>query len=232
MSIETVNALAIIDVETCFFPASESIRLGLPGFGELPVAGAEVIVPRINRLTRAIGKSATKGIVAATLDQHPEETAHFSDTPNFVDTWPHHGREGTPGAMLHPELTVAQHPELATVFIKGDKPCATPEEDTSYTGALAYDPKTGLFLPEFLRNHDPSTVYVAGLALGDGEKRPLCVDSTACDLHEMGFNVVLVTDAVEAVLSENRELCLSNLAKLGIRLVTTEQAVGEIMGGQ
>lgn len=214
---QTRNALIAVDVQNDFID------------GSLAVGGSEAIIEKLNRLTLALSQNASN-LIATTQDWHPGQTAHFADQPNFVNTWPVHCVGGTPGAELRPDLLVARQPDLATRFIKGDVACTSPEDDTSYTGALAYDPITGTTLPEFLRRHNPDTVYVAGLALGDGDQHPLCVDSTARDLHDDGFNIALVTDATETVLPENRELCFRNMARRGIRLLTTDEAVLEITG--
>ncbi|RYF28484.1 MAG: isochorismatase family protein [Chloroflexi bacterium] len=115
-------------------------------------------------------------------------------------------------------------------FMPASEACLSPEDDTSYTGALAYDPTTGLLLPDWLRQNNRDTTYVAGVALGDGDEHMLCVDSTAIDLHRQGFNVTLVSDATEAVMPANRELCLRNLAARGISIVTTEQAIAAVRG--
>lgn len=217
------NALIIVDAQRGFMPGSEGERLQLDGFGELGVEGGETIVSPINELTTLFGKYGM--LIATTQDFHPAKTAHFSDNPNFVNTWPVHCVGGTPGAELHPELSVSQNPETATRFIKGDTPCESPEDDDSYTGVLAYDPTTGTTLPDWLRSNDRKNLYVTGLALGDGEDNKLCVDSTAVDLHEQGFNVTVITDATEAVLAENKEVCFRNLGKRGITLLTTAEVV-------
>ncbi len=221
------EALVIVDAQRGFMPAIEGERLGLAGFGELGVDGGELIVDKINALTRSMGEKAS-GLIATTQDWHPLDTAHISQTPNFIDTWPVHCIADTPGAELHPDLLVAQDPTRAERFIKGDKACATPEADDSYTGALAYNPETGMRLPDWLRQVGATTIYVAGLALGDGNEHPLCVDSTARDLHEQGFNVSLITDAAEAVVAENRTKCFKNLAARGIRLMTTDEVLMEL----
>ncbi len=214
------QALVIVDAQRCFMPAEEGVRLNVPGFGELGVEGGQNIVAPLNQLTDAFNRSGLP--VFTTQDQHPEETAHFSAEPNFVNTWPKHGRAGTPGGELHPDLLVAQDPWRATRTIKGDVVAQGPEDDTSYTGALAHD-KDGELLPDALRRLKVTAVTVGGLALGDGAENKLCVDSTAVDLFKQGFEVTVVTDAVEAVLPENRAKCLRNLAKLGLKLATTAE---------
>lgn len=223
------EALVIVDTQRGFMPASEGERLQLSGFGELGVDGGEYIVERINRLTAAL--SATAGnLIATTQDWHPVHTAHFATEPNYIDTWPSHCVANTDGAELHPDLLVAQQPELATRFIKGTEACTSPADDDSYTGALAMNPETGLLLPDYLQQHRVRRVYVAGLALGDGDEHPLCVDSTARDLKKQGFEVTLVTDAAEAVFPANRATCFANLGRLGVNLATTEELLTVLKG--
>lgn len=219
-------ALVNVDAQRCFMPAEEGLRLGVPGFGELGVTGGENVVAPLNELADVFEQFEQP--IVYTRDQHPEETAHFADEPNFVNTWPKHGRAGTPGGELHPELRIAREPHLAQGFIKGDVVATSPEDDTSYTGALAHDPETGERLPDALRRKEVAAVYVGGLALGDGLENKLCVDSTAVDLLHEGFEVTVVTDAVEAVLPENREACFKNMGELGIRLMTTQEVKAEV----
>jgi nicotinamidase/pyrazinamidase len=224
------QAFIIVDAERCFYPATEGDRLGIEGFGALGVTGAEPTVARINEMTE---EALTLGIdIVHTLDKHPAATAHFSDTPNYVDTWPVHGVDGTSGSVLHPELTIAKFPEASTEFIKGDKVAETPEDDDSYTGALAHKRGEAELLPAYLRRRGVAAVIIGGLAIGDGDKNPLCVDSTAIDFKRLGFDVTVMTDATEAVLPQNRELCFKNLGSLGIRLMTTAEAIAAVRAVQ
>ncbi len=227
-----MNAASIlVDPNRCFYEKEENVRLNLEGFGELAVTGASRINGNLNKLTLASWEADVPVIV--TSEAHPDSpddywgddvTAHFSPDPNFVDTWTKHGRDGTPGAMLHPELLVAQFPERAELFIKGDVVAASPAEDTSYTGALAHKRGETELLPDYLERRGIAALYVAGLALGNKE-HPLCVDSTAIDFAKRGFDVTVLTDAVEAVFPENRAISFANMANHGIKLATTQEAL-------
>jgi nicotinamidase/pyrazinamidase len=208
------RALAIIDGQNDFIDGS----LAVPG-GKRPIEA-------INKLTRAYIHYSM--LIATTQDKHPKETAHFSDEPNYVDTWPVHCVAGTRGAELHPDLEVAKHSALARRFIKGTEACESPADDNSYSGVFAHNPETGLYLPEWLDQHDIEEVDVVGYAIGDGDEHPHCVDSTAIGLSERGYRVNVITDAVEEVLPENRAKCFRNLARKGIRLLTLDQALQEI----
>ncbi|MDB5187312.1 MAG: isochorismatase hydrolase, nicotinamidase/pyrazinamidase [Candidatus Saccharibacteria bacterium] len=219
------RALIIVDVQRGFMPATEGERLHAEGFGELGVNGGELIVDKINQLSERFADRTYP--IATTQDYHPAQTAHFSQEPNYINTWPVHCVGGTPGAELHPGLRVVNDID-AEHFIKGDTTCTSPEEDTSYTGALAYQPTTGTTLPQWLREQEVTDIYVTGLALGDGGDNKLCVDSTAADLLSQGFDVTLITDATEAVFSKNRELCFRQLGLRGIRMATTAAILQEL----
>lgn len=220
------EALLIIDMQRGFMPASEGDRLSLPGFGELPVTGGELLIPHINELTVAFN-GLHLGRVESTRDAHPRVTAHFSDEPDYESTWPAHCIFGTPGSELHPDLLIRKQ-GLSVDYLKGMEACLSPEDDDSYSGALARSPYTGKTLPEGLRDNGINHVTITGVALGDGAEHKLCVDSTAVDLYELGFDVTVVTDATEAVLPGNKELCFRNLGDMGIRLATTKEVLSYV----
>jgi nicotinamidase/pyrazinamidase len=219
------KALLIIDAQRGFMPAEEGVRTAMRGFGELPVPDGQAVVAPLNKLT--LDFLDHRQTVVTTQDWHPAETAHFSNNPNYVDSWPSHCVAGTPGASLHPELLAAK--AVSAHFYKGDVAAKTPDDDTSYTGALAHAASDEtLLLPDYLEARGVRRVYIGGLALGDGDKHPLCVDSTAIDLYRKRFDVAVLTDAVEAVLPENRDKCFQKLGELGIRLITTQEAAVEV----
>ena len=220
------KAFIIVDGERCFYPESEGARLNKLGFGALGVTGAEAVTHPLNQMTKAAQELGIE--IVHTLDKHPDQTAHFSVSPNYVNTWPKHGVDGTDGSLLHPNLLVAKLPHISTEFIKGDVAAISPEDDTSYTGALAHQRGNTEVLPDYLRRHGVTAVIIGGLAIGDGDKNPLCVDSTAIDFNRLGFDVTVLTDATEAVLPQNRELCFKNLGNAGIRLVTAAEAMADV----
>ena len=55
--------------------------------------------------------------VVATQDFHVDPGAHFSATPDYVDSWPAHCVAGTAGAQFHPELDTSRVEEI---FRKGE----------------------------------------------------------------------------------------------------------------
>lgn len=206
-------------------PLSEGERLEQEGFGELGVPNGQNIVPYLNTLTKEFQANDLQ--VYTTQDWHPAQTAHFSESPDYTTTWPVHCVADTPGAQLHPDLLVAGSSNPALHFKKGMVAAETPADDTSYTGYLA-ESIYGTSLPDTLRARVTTKLYIGGLALGDGAEHPLCVDSTARDFNAHGYEVTVITDAAEAVVAHNKELCFKNLGKLGVRLMNTAEVLQEI----
>jgi hypothetical protein len=102
--------------------------------------------------------------VVATRDHHIDPGIHFSEHPDYVDTWPPHCRAGTPGAAFHPDLDVAA---IEAVFDKGSHAAA-------YSGFEGAEPG-GVDLRSWLTSRGVDTVDVVGIATttasGDGAGR-------------------------------------------------------------
>ena len=95
-----MTALIVVDVQNDFCEG-----------GSLAVAGGAAIAAAIPELYGSYSH------VVATRDYHIDPGAHFSETPDFVDSWPVHCRAGTAGASFHPSLDVAG---IQAVFSKGE----------------------------------------------------------------------------------------------------------------
>ena len=71
--------------------------------------------------------------IVATQDGHVDPGAHFSEAPDFKDTWPPHCVAGTQGAELHPELDTEHiqayfHKGLYTAAYSGFEGLLAPED--------------------------------------------------------------------------------------------------------
>src|SRR3712207_2384565 len=95
------RALLVVDVQNDFCEG-----------GSLAVAGGAAVAAAIS----AHVASSSYDHVVATRDYHVDPGSHFSETPDFVDSWPVHCVAGTPGASFHPELDVTA---VEAVFSKG-----------------------------------------------------------------------------------------------------------------
>ncbi len=95
--------------------------------------------------------------MVASKDHHIDPAAHFSDEPDYVDTWPAHCVAGTAGAEFHAALDTDR---IEAVFTKG-------EHAAAYSG---FDGRAGgIGLAAWLRMRDVSEVDIVGLT-----SRPLC----------------------------------------------------------
>jgi nicotinamidase/pyrazinamidase len=152
---------------------------------ELPVPGAEAVIPVINRIL-----SGPIARAVATQDwHHPRHSSFASQHPgrqpyDLLDgqvLWPDHGVQATPGAAIHPGLDQSK---IVLVVRKGFR-----RHIDSYSGFRENDRSTGTGLAEWLRAVGVSRVFVCGVT------RPYCVDWTAEDAAALGFETWLVEDA-------------------------------------
>lgn len=161
------TALIVVDVQNDFCEG-----------GSLAVAGGAAVAAQIADLL-ASGAYAT---VVATRDHHIDPGSHFSDTPDFVDSWPRHCVVGTPGELLHAPLEPAM---FAETFFKGEYAAAY----SGFEGASA----SGVDLADWLRAAGIDTVDVCGIATDH------CVRATALDAAREGFAVRVLEGLTAAV---------------------------------
>ncbi|RZS34071.1 nicotinamidase/pyrazinamidase [Herbihabitans rhizosphaerae] len=180
------RALIVVDVQNDFCEG-----------GSLPVTGGAEVAAAISRHKESGGYDA----VVATRDYHIDPGAHFSETPNFVDSWPVHCVVGTPGASFHPELDVAN---LAAVFSKGRHEAAY----SGFEGASA----DGAPLADWLRDNGIDTVDVVGIATDH------CVRATALDAAREGFATTVLLDLTAGVAQSTVDKALADFADAGVTL--------------
>lgn len=237
MNNKKTAALGIIDAQRGFMPAHEGERLGLGGFGELPVPDGETIVPALNKLLLS---DVCPDFVFTTQDWHPIDTAHFSEEPNFTTTWPVHCVASTLGARIHP---LVELPENVVQYKKGQEKLVDGKDDTSYSGWNATRTESHMYrggLETFdntlvrsdkwreftTREPEGTTIYLGGLALD------YCVKATAIDIFEnTGLDVVILTDATKPVAEETGQLAIEQMMELGIRFITVDEAIAELREG-
>ena len=76
-----------------------------------------------------------------------------------------------------------------------------------------------------LRERHAEQVMVCGI------EAHICVSQTAHDLLQLGYQVHLLSDAMTARLSRNREVALQKLVRSGALLSSLEMAMFELCGG-
>ena len=168
MSDTADRTLVVVDVQNDFCEG-----------GALAVTGGVAVAERVADLLA--GRHGYRHVVA-TRDHHVDPGAHFSDSPDFRDTWPPHCVAGTPGALLRPELADAS---FDAVFDKGAYTAA-------YSGFEGAD-AAGTALGDWLRRHDVRAIDVLGIATDH------CVRATVEDAVAAGLDVRVLLDHTAAV---------------------------------
>lgn len=182
------SALIVVDVQNDF---TEGGALGVTG-------GAQVAAD----VTAYVADHASAyDFIVATRDMHIDPGAHFSDNPDFVDSWPVHCVVGTGGAEFHPDLQLTR---VDAVFDKGNY-------EAAYSG---FEGSTdGVPLDEWLRERGVERVDVVGIATD------YCVRATALDAVREGLRTRVLVDLTAGVAPESTERALSEFADAGITVV-------------
>lgn len=174
------KALIVVDVQNDFCEG-----------GSLAVTGGAAVAAAISR---HIASSAYDHVVA-TRDYHVDPGAHFSETPDFIDSWPVHCVAGTPGASFHPELDVSA---VEQVFSKGRFAAA-------YSGFEAENDLAG-----WLTDKGVTEVDVVGIATDH------CVRATALDAQRNGFRTTVLVELTAAVAPTTRDAAVEELLAAGV----------------
>lgn len=185
------RALLVVDVQPTFCEG-----------GALAVAGG-------NDVARAIAEYAAAhrdeyALVVTTQDWHVDPGAHFSETPDFVDTWPPHGVAGTTEAELHPALS-----ELGP-----DASVRKGAYAAAYSGFEGVDGE-GRPLAQILEAAGIAAVDVVGIAESH------CVKATALDALELGLATRVFTDLTVPVTPELGAAARDEMRAAGVELAAS-----------
>ncbi|MBB2955026.1 nicotinamidase/pyrazinamidase [Bifidobacterium commune] len=198
------KALIIVDVQPTFCEG-----------GELGVDGGSAVADRIAQYVNTRGDDYV--YIATTQDWHIEPGSHFSERPDFVDSWPKHGVAGTVNAELMPQIAALG---LSHHFKKG-------QYASAYSGFEGIEDNTaniqtreefvamqreGRTLARSLQDAGVDHVDVVGLAESH------CVKKTALDAMKLGYAVTVFEDMTEPV-SESQGIDARNeMSEAGIEL--------------
>jgi nicotinamidase/pyrazinamidase len=183
-----MRALIIVDVQNDFCEG-----------GSLAVTGGAAVARAIS--ARLAG-GHDYGHVVATRDFHIDPGSHFSDHPDYADSWPPHCVAGSAGADFHPDLDTST---VSAVFLKGAHAAA-------YSGFEGAD-ESGTLLADWLRSRDVDAVDVVGIATD------YCVRATAADATRGGFTTRVLLDLTAGVAPESTATALTELRSAGVELV-------------
>ncbi len=187
------RALIVVDLQNDFCEG-----------GSLAVAGGAQAASDISAY---LAGKPPYDLVVATRDAHIDPGDHFSDTPDFVDSWPPHCVVGTPGQDFHPGLTFR---DFDGVFDKGNY-------EAAYSGFEGSNAE-GRGLDEFLAESGVTDVDVCGIATD------YCVRATAQDAAMLGYVTTVLTDLTAAVAPERLDAAYEALADSGVALSTSNES--------
>ena len=193
-SAEDHRALIIVDVQPTF---CEGGALGVKGGN----ATANAIAGFVDTYRSHYALTVT------TQDWHIHPGAHWSDHPDYVDSWPVHGKAGTPEAELHPVIK-ALHPDLSVK--KGQYTAA-------YSGFEGTTPD-GEKLKDALRDHGITELDIVGIATD------YCVKQTALDARRLGYPVRMIADLTAPVAKDGYGKALDEIGKAGADVIDSADA--------
>lgn len=180
-----MKALIIVDVQNDFCEG-----------GSLAVTGGTDVARNISAL---LANQTDYAHVVATKDFHIDPGDHFSDNPDFVNSWPRHCVVGTTGADFHPQFS---SDAVEAVFTKGEYAAA-------YSGFEGTD-ENGTSLAEWLRQRGVDEVDVVGIATD------YCVRATASDAAANGFTTRVLLDLTAGVAAESTAKAVEDLRVAGV----------------
>ena len=196
-----MNALIIVDVQNDFLPG-----------GALAVKDGDLVIPVINKLQSHFE------LVVATQDWHPADHKSFASMhpgkklfdeimldglPQVL--WPDHCVQETEGAQFSSLLSTKK---IEAILRKGmDK------NIDSYSGFFDNGKKKATGMGGYLKGRGATAIYVCGLA-GD-----YCVNFTAVDGLELGFESTIITDATFPIDEQNFKKAMEIFISKGGRLI-------------
>lgn len=193
MTAETHRALVLVDLQNDFCEG-----------GSLAVAGGADVAARISEFVTA--HALDYAAVVATADWHHDPGSHFSEHPDYVDSWPPHCRIGTSGADFHPAAAVAIA-AAGAVFRKG-------RDAAAYSGFEGYaaEPGQQVGLAAWLRQREIGALDVVGIATDH------CVRATALDAAAAGLLTRVLLGLTAGVGRDTTDRALVQLAAAGVQL--------------
>lgn len=210
-----MHALIIVDVQQDFCEG-----------GTLAVEGGAQTAALITEYMNQCGDKYH--VVATTRDWHIDPGPHFSETPDYENTWPIHCVAGSPGAELHENLDTE---EIVAEFLKGqyndgysgfDGVLGEPDSVRSQDGmagpygataaAAAATGDNSITMDDWLREHNVERITVVGIATDH------CVRATAIDASDAGYEVRVLTNLTVGVSEDSIDAALDEMEDAGVML--------------
>jgi len=192
------RALFIIDVQNDF---TEGGALGVAGGNAVAAGITALLAEHPDRYAH----------VFASRDWHDafnDNGGHFSDTPDYVDTWPSHCVAGTPGAEYNPALDTS----AVDVHVRKGQglPAYSIFEGTTTDDSDVADSRVA----DVLDRLGVTEIDIAGIATD------YCVRASALDAIATGRDVRVLADLVAGVAADSSAAALVELEAAGAEIVT------------
>lgn len=191
-----MRALIVVDVQPDFCPG-----------GPLATSQGDAVAAGIAQYIR--NNAGRYDAIVSTQDWHIDPGSHFSETPDFKDSWPVHCVADTSGAALHPSLDSVVD-SIEARFLKGEYSAAY----SGFEGHLAGSETT---LAQWLQGRGITDVDVCGIATD------YCVRATATDALAEGFGVRVLQDLCSAVSEDTGQQALSTLEGSGAAIASASE---------
>ena len=190
--------------------------------GKLHVAGAEMVVGNLAALTDFAHSSGIR--IVGSSDSHALNDDELSDKPDFVDTYPPHCLQGTPGQRRIPETALRN----VLVVEPEDAPAEVLKRLRGHGGDILFhkryfdvftNPNVGPVIDALAIDE----VVLYGVALD------VCNRYAVEGLLERypGLPITVVTDAVRAINEDARDELLTDWQRRGVKLTRTAEVVNE-----
>lgn len=190
------RALIIVDVQPTFCEG-----------GALAVEGGNAVAERIADFVTEYADEYE--FIVTTQDWHINPGKHFSDHPDFVDTWPPHGVAGTAEAELHE----------AIASLSFDDSVKKGQYSAAYSGFEGTN-EAGESLEELLREREIQALDVVGIAESH------CVMETALDGVKKGWPVRVFSDLTVPVSEELGCQARKDMDEAGVDQLASSEAFG------
>lgn len=170
--------------------------------GSVPVTGGARIATKIADLVEE-SAGLDYQYVVATRDHHINPGSHFSNNPDFKDSFPVHCVAGDEGGEFHPHFAPAvTGGKVDAIFFKG----AHSSSKSGFEGA----DEEGTSLTDWLRARGVDDVDVVGIATDH------CVRATALDAVKAGFRARVRLDYSVGVAPDTITAAVDDFHRAGI----------------
>jgi nicotinamidase/pyrazinamidase len=195
------RCLVVVDVQRDFCDDQPGASLGVAFGGEVAGLIGEYLRTSIEDYD----------LLVLTGDWHVDPGAHFSEEPDYRDTWPPHCVADTAGSSWHPRL------DAALADIGGRVPAVVIRKgmhEAAYSGFEGFDQQGGS-LDDVLHASGIEELDIVGIATDH------CVAATARDALDNGYSTKVLAGLTAAVDEERGVESLAALADQGAIVVGT-----------